>query len=154
MQVKEGDITMKRLPELQQISMEHHQGLVFARKVKRAAASGDEDKITGMWVKVEASYETELKTHFQIEEQYIASVLEQHGETKLVKQLNDEHTAIRQIFLPECGRTAADLNNFGVLLEQHIRFEERVFLETAQKYMSSDELQAVANACKATKEDS
>jgi hemerythrin-like domain-containing protein len=139
---------MKRLPELQKISMEHHQGLVFARKVKRAAASGDEDRITDMWVKVEASYETELKTHFQIEELYIASVLEQHGETKLVQQLNEEHTAIRQIFVPGSGRTSADLNNFGVLLEQHIRFEEREFLETAQKYMNPDELQAVADACK------
>jgi hemerythrin-like domain-containing protein len=149
MQVKEGDITMKRLPELQRISMDHHQGLVFARKVKRAAASGDADRITDMWVKVEASYEIELKTHFQIEEQYIASVLEQHGETKLVKQLNDEHAAIRRIFMPGSGRAAADLNNFGVLLEQHIRFEERELLETAQKYMSPGELQAVADACNA-----
>ena len=139
---------MKRLTELQQISMEHHQGLVFARKVKRAAASGDESRIRDMWVKVEASYETELKSHFQIEEQYIATVMEQHGETKLVQQLNEEHAAIRQIFVPESGRTSADLNAFGVLLEQHIRFEEREFLETAQKYMSPDELQAVANACK------
>ena len=141
---------MKRLPELQRISMEHHQGLVFARKVKRAAASADEERIREMWVKVEASYETELKTHFQIEEQYIATVLEQHGETKLVEQLNTEHAAIRGIFLPESGRAAADLNNFAVLLEQHIRFEEREFLETAQTYMSPDELQAVADACNAT----
>ena len=140
---------MKRVSELQRISMEHHQGLVFARKVKRAAASGDEDRVTDMWIQVEASYETELKTHFQIEEQYIASVLQQHGETKLVKQLNAEHTAIRQIFLPESGRAAADLNNFAVLLEQHIRFEEREFMETAQKYMNADELQAVADACSA-----
>jgi hemerythrin-like domain-containing protein len=139
---------MKRLTELQQISMEHHQGLVFARKVKRAAASGDEDRIRDMWVNVETSYETELEPHFQIEEKYIASILEKHGETKLVKQLNEEHAAIRQIFGPESGRTPADLNNFGVLLEQHIRFEERQFLETAQKYLSLDELQAVANACK------
>ncbi len=140
---------MKRFPEFQQISMEHHQGLVFARKVKRAAASGDEDRIADMWVKVETSYETGLKAHFQIEEQYIAPVLEQHGETELVKQLNEEHSAIRRIFVPGSGRLAANLNNFGVLLEQHIRFEEREFLETAQKYMSPNELQAVANACKA-----
>ncbi len=129
--------------------MEHHQGLVFARKVKRAAASAAEDRIRDMWVKVEASYETELKTHFQIEEQFIASVLDKHGEINLVKQLNEEHAAIRQIFVPGSGRAAADLNNFAVLLEQHIRFEEREFLETAQKYMSPDELQAVADACNA-----
>ena len=140
---------MKRLAELQRISMEHHQGLVFARKVKRAAASGDENAIADMWVRVEESYETELKTHFQIEEQYIATVLEQHGEEALVEQLNAEHAAIRGIFAPGSGRGAADLNNFGVLLEQHIRFEEREFLETAQQYMSPDELQAVADACNA-----
>lgn len=144
---------MKRLAELQRISMEHHQGLVFARKVKRAAASGEENAITDMWVRVEESYETELKTHFQIEEQYIATVLEKHGEAALVEQLNAEHAAIRRIFAPGSGRTAADLNNFGVLLEQHIRFEEREFLETAQQYMSPDELQAVADACNAAQEE-
>jgi hemerythrin-like domain-containing protein len=140
---------MKRLAEFQQLSMEHHQGLVFSRKVKRAAASGDEDLIRDMWVKVEASYKTELEPHFQIEEKYIASVMEEHGETRLVKQFNEEHKAIRQIFVPESGRNGADLNTFGVLLEQHIRFEERDFFEAAQKYLNPDELQAIANACKA-----
>jgi hemerythrin-like domain-containing protein len=140
---------MKRLAEFQQLSMEHHQGLVFSRKVKRAAASGDEDKIRDMWDKVEASYKTELEPHFQIEEKYIASVMEEHGETRLVKQLNEEHQAIRQMFAPQSGRNAADLNTFGLLLEQHIRFEEREFFETAQKYLSQDELQAIADACKA-----
>lgn len=140
---------MKRLKEFQQLSMEHHQGLVFARKVKRAAASGDEERIRDMWVKVVTSYETELEPHFQIEEKYIASVMEEHGESKLVKQFNEEHQAIRQIFIPESGRDAADLNVFAALLEQHIRFEERDFFESAQKYLNSDELRAIANACKA-----
>jgi hemerythrin-like domain-containing protein len=131
--------------------MDHHQGLVFARKVKRAAASGNEDKIRDMWNNVEISYQTELEPHFQIEERYIAPVLEKHGESKLVKQLDEEHKAIRRIFMPENGRTSANLNNFGVLLEKHIRFEEREFLETAQKYMNPDELQTVAEACNAAK---
>jgi hemerythrin-like domain-containing protein len=140
---------MKRLAELQRISMEHHQGLVFARKVKKAAASGDEDEIRDMWIKVETSYKTELEPHFQIEEKYIASVMEEHSETELVKQFNEEHQAIRKIFAPQSGRNAADLNTFGLLLEQHIRFEERDFFEAAQKHLSPDELQAIANACKA-----
>jgi hemerythrin-like domain-containing protein len=132
--------------------MDHHQGLVFARKVKRAAASGDEDRIRDMWSNVEISYRTELEPHFRIEEKHIAPVLEKHGESKLVKQLDEEHKAIRQIFRLESGRTSSDLNNFAVLLEKHIRFEEREFLETAQKYMNPDELQTVAEACNAAKE--
>ena len=144
---------MKRLPELQRISMEHHQGLVFARKVKRAAESGDENIIRDMWVNVETSFVVELEPHFQIEEQYIASVLEKKNQAELVQQLHDEHQAIRHIFRSESGREATDLHHFGVLLEQHIRFEEREFLETAQKYLNPDQLQAVAEACKAAGEN-
>jgi hemerythrin-like domain-containing protein len=143
---------MKRLPELQMISMDHHQGLVFARRVKKAAASDDTDKIRDMWTNVETSYETELEPHFQIEERYIAPILEKHGEGKLVKQLDEEHKAIRRMFMPESRRTSDDLNTFAILLEKHIRFEEREFLEVAQKHLNPDELQAVAEACIAVRE--
>ena len=132
--------------------MEHHQNLVFARKVKKAAASGDENRIRDMWAKVETSYETELEAHFQIEEQYIAPIMEKHGEKTLVKQFDEEHQAIRRILMPQSGRSSVELNNFGVLLGKHIRFEEREFLEAAQKYMTRDELQAVAEACNAAKD--
>jgi len=142
---------MKRLTELKQISMEHHQNLVLSRKVKKAAASGDDNTIRDMWIRVETAYETELEPHFRIEEQYIASILDMHDESKLVQQFHEEHAAIRRIFMPGSGRTAADLNHFAVLLEQHIRFEEREFLEAAQRYMNQDELQTLARACDSTR---
>jgi len=131
--------------------MDHHQGLVLARKAKKAAASGDEDSIRDMWAHVERLFATELEPHFQIEEIYIAPVLEKHGETGLVRQLDEEHKAIRRALMPQSGRTAAGLDNFGVLLEQHIRFEEREFFETAQTCMNPDELQAVAEASNAAR---
>jgi hemerythrin-like domain-containing protein len=145
---------MKRLAEFQPLSMQHHQGLVFARKVKKAAASGDANSVRNMWIQVGRLFETELEPHFRIEDIYIAPILEKHGETALMQRFKQEHRAIRRIFMPESGRTSADLNHFGELLERHIRFEEREFFETAQRLMSDDELLAIDRACAAASQAS
>ena len=137
---------MKRVPELQALSEDHHSGLVLARKAKRA---GGEDgiSISKVWADVEARFKSELEPHFQIEESFIASNLEAQGESQLVKRFYEEHEALRQFFTPGSGRTSVDLQSFGELLEKHIRFEERELFEVAQNSLSPDELCAVERAC-------
>ena len=140
---------MKRLPELQALSEDHHSGLVLARKAKKAAAGEDGFSTRNVWADVEARFKTELEPHFQIEESFIASNLEAQGESRLAKRLYEEHETLRQFLFPESGRTSADLQSFGELLEKHIRFEERELFEVAQNSLSPDVLRAVARACHA-----
>jgi hypothetical protein len=138
---------MKRVSELQALSQDHHHALVLARKAKKAGSGEDGFSTRDMWADIEARFKTELEPHFQIEESLIASNLETQGEFQLVKRLYEEHEALRQFLIPGSGRTSADLQSFGELLEKHIRFEERELFEAAQNSLSPDELRAVARAC-------
>jgi hypothetical protein len=143
---------MKRAPELRDLSEDHHYGLVLALKAKRAGAGEGDLSSADVWTEVEARFKAELEPHFQIEESLIAPPLETQGESRLAKQLYEEHEALRQFLVPGSERAAADLRRFGELLEKHIRFEERELFEAAQNSLSPEVLQAVAEACQARPE--
>lgn len=140
---------MKRVPELRNLSEDHHHGLALARKARKAAAGEEGFSTSDVWAEVEASFKAELEPHFRIEESLIGTVLEAHGESRLAKRLFDEHEALREFFIPGGDRTPDDLGCFGKLLEKHIRFEERELFEVAQNTLNRDELSAVAKACHA-----
>ena len=123
---------MKRVPELRDLSQDHHHGLVLARRARQAAAGEEGHEPSAVWLEVEARFASELEPHFQIEETPI-----------------DEHEPLRACVRTGSGRTAADLRRFGELLEQHIRFEEREPFEVAQERLSPEALRAVARACRA-----
>jgi hemerythrin-like domain-containing protein len=137
---------MKRLPELRDLSDDHHQGLVLARKAKRAAA--DQISISETWRDVELAFKNELAIHFQIEEEYLVGPMQKAGQTLLSEQLIEEHRQIRALVSPGAPKTDQTLEQFGLLLENHIRFEERKFFETAQQVLDTNTLTAVAQACK------
>lgn len=139
---------MKRAPELRDLSDDHHHGLVLARKAKLAASGQEGPSGPEMWAEVEVVFKKELEPHFEIEESFIGKVLRAAGESQLAQRLVDEHEALREFLLPRHPRTVDDLRRFGELLEQHIRFEERELFQVAQAKLTSDELSAVAKACR------
>ncbi len=131
------------------LSVDHHHGLVLARKAKQAGTGGDDDKVIEVWAEVQAKFQAELEPHFLIEETIIAPALEACGESALVKRLNSEHENLRNCVVAAGERSAAELERFGSTLEQHIRFEERDLFETAQRRLNPDQLNAIAQACRA-----
>lgn len=137
---------MKRASELRSLSNDHHRALVIAKRAKNA--NSESGKTTAdIWQEIENYYSTELENHFRIEETYIASHLEALGETELVERLYKEHQEIRSYFGPESTRSATDLTDFGKLLEQHVRFEERELFGVAQELLSSDALASIEVVC-------
>jgi hemerythrin-like domain-containing protein len=142
---------MRRIPELRELSGDHHHGLVLAQKATQAAVRADGRAAAEMWVEVELQFAAELAPHFLIEETLIAPHLEAAGESAMTQRLYAEHRALRECVEPGSGRTPADLGRFGELLENHIRFEERELFEAAQQRLSSEALTAVAEACRANR---
>ena len=139
---------MKRVPQLRDLSEDHHHGLVLARKAKMAASGQEGPSGPKMWAEVEAVFKSELEPHFEIEESFIGEALRAAGESQLAQRLVDEHEALRRFLMPGHQRTLDDLRRFGELLEQHIRFEERELFQVAQDKLTGDELGAVAKACR------
>lgn len=137
---------MKRLPELRDLSVDHHFGLLLARKAKLVASGEDDTPLEEMWKEVEDKFRFDLEPHFKVEETAICPALESHGEHELVQRLLREHQDLREILMPGIERTTTNLAKFGTLLEGHIRFEERELFEVAQKILTSSELLVVAKA--------
>ena len=138
---------MKRAPELRDLSVEHHHGLVLARRARKAAA-GSEAEVAAMWDQVLEKFAAELEPHFQIEEKFMVPGLERAGEQAVVDQLNDEHVVLRDLVAPESDRSAANLARFGELLDAHIRFEEREFFVAVERSLTPAEMQAIEAAGK------
>ena len=136
---------MKRASELRALSVEHHHGLVLARRARKAAA-GSETEVEAMWAQVLEKFAAELEPHFQIEEQYMLPGLERAGEQEVIDQLNEEHVVLRGLVAPESDRSAANLARFGELLDAHIRFEEREFFVAVERCLTPAEMQAIEAA--------
>jgi len=143
---------MKRIPELRDLSEDHHHALVLARKARKAGGGEDGFSVDDVWAEVEAKFKAELEPHFQIEESRIGTILERLGETQLTQRLLDEHATLREFVIPGRDQTPAELGRFGELLEKHVRFEERELFEVAQDKLNHDELSEVARACHAQRE--
>lgn len=139
---------MKRVSELRELSVDHHHGLVLARKAKQASKSEDEILVSAVWEEVEKMFISNLEPHFQIEETLIVPNLKLKGGEKLFIRFYEDHERLRKFIKPGSKKTAKALRSFGEILEEHIRFEERELFEVAQKYLSQKILTSIARACK------
>ncbi len=138
---------MKRISEFRQLSIDHHHGLVLARRARKAETGTKGISASRVWEEVEKKFQYDLEPHFKIEEKYLVPPLEAIGEIDLIKRLQIDHKRLRRIINDKSVRTFAALKQFGEILERHIRFEERELFETAQKRLSSHDLELLEQAC-------
>lgn len=133
---------MHRDPRLRDLSPDHHQGLVLARRIRRAF----EARIAGAdpVEEVRRRYENELRPHFEVEETFLLPELSSAGFTELARRTLREHQTLRA-HLEAAGQGHVDrVRKFGALLEAHIRFEEHELFPTCEKHLDSEALEAVA----------
>ena len=89
-------------------------------------------------------YEHKLEAHFQFEEEKLLPNI--RGKNKELDQLADEivleHLELRRFFkaLRNENNPEIELNNLGVVLEKHIRKEERKLFQQIQKTLTTQEL--------------
>ena len=134
---------MKRLPELRDLSDDHHTGLVLAKRCKEARPPH-----TLLWEQMLEAFSSHLEPHFQIEERHLLPALASIGEAALANRIREEHAALRAL-RDAPGPDGARLERFGALLESHIRYEEREVFETTQHRLPAEALEAIASACEA-----
>ncbi|MCP5066852.1 MAG: hemerythrin domain-containing protein [bacterium] len=139
---------MKRDRRLRQLSDDHHQALVLARRAT-SAASAEPEASAAAWEEVVRRFNSELAQHFSVEEQHMLPPLERVGGGALAKRTRDDHAELRRIVLEDGHDLATRLDRFGALLRDHVRFEERVLFEAVQERLSDAELEAVSEACRA-----
>ena len=124
---------MKRHPDLRTFSDDHHQGLVQARRLRRAAA-GEEAEPADAARSFLEFWRRETSLHFRKEEEVLLPVLARYGgdlSQRPVVEMLAQHASIRGLAmqlgdeLERDGVLGDTLQNLGEKLEAHIRLEER-----------------------------
>lgn len=131
---------IKRSTQLAPLSREHHEGLLFAWKIKQ----GLENKTAPEKLRAYALWywRHHIKPHFFQEEKILLPYLP--AENPMAKRLKEEHDHIRELILgldEQADRRSLLL--LCDLINHHIRFEERelfVFLENRLSPQKLDEI--------------
>ena len=126
---------LKRAPELQPLSHDHHHGLQLCWKIR----TGFSKQIEPTRIKRYADwfFENHLKPHFELEEKYIFTILDKEDE--LIKRGLAEHSRLNSLF-EETSDLENILGRIEKELEAHIRFEERVLFAEIQKMATAEQL--------------
>ncbi|MDT7856517.1 hemerythrin domain-containing protein [Rubrivirga sp. S365] len=130
---------MNRSAALEPLSHDHHEGLAFVARLRRARRAGEDP--APLAADVGTFWRGHLVPHFEEEEAYVLPVLER-GAPDLAAQMVREHRAIRALAeAAEAAPAAWDrLDAFADALAGHIRFEEREAFPAAERLASADTL--------------
>ena len=137
---------MKRHLALINFSREHHNALILAQILKKDGPNykGFPNDDEGKRTYTLSFHKTELIQHFQHEEEILFSfVLERtHQLVEQTAILIAEHKKLKKLILQlqTTGDLKNALNKIGVLLEKHVRFEERIYFPKVQEIFSALEM--------------
>jgi hypothetical protein len=112
---------MKRCMKLQPLSREHHQALVFSKRLK-ALDGLPLDSRTEDWQTLKPLLIKSLYPHFEEEERYFLKELGVDSDNELIRHMLADHQMMRDFIESD------SMNQFGIfsgLLKAHVRFEER-----------------------------
>ena len=129
---------LKRHKSLQPFSREHHHTLLLSWKIR----TGFHKNVDPQRIKtyVDWFYKNHVEPHFEIEEQYIFTILDSDHE--YIKKAISEHKRLQRLFEDELD-IEKSLSLLEEELEKHIRFEERVLFPEVQKIATEEQLERI-----------
>lgn len=140
---------MKRHPSLIPLSRFHRSVLFLALVCKKNAppVKGYPQDLEGKRDYATSFYNRQLKAHMDLEEeQLFPQITHRTGSIdELVRELIREHREIdeRMQKLPDSADLSSDLDQLGLLLEKHVRKEERQLFQQVQEALTEPELEAL-----------
>ncbi len=133
---------IKRHEAIVRFSREHHFGLLLTWKIRQGLKKNiDPTRISDYLL---FFFEEDLKAHFAEEERSLFAKLDDADALK--QQALQEHSEIYNIMdaIRSNKNNPELLSSFAVVLDKHIRFEERVLFNHLQSKLSGSELAALA----------
>jgi len=130
---------MKRHPSLIPLSREHHDTLILAQVIKKDAPEylSMPTTLEGKKDSAVSHFNHHLKSHFKKEEEQLFQKIKgKHADVdELITQLTNEHRQIESLVnsIDKNESLEENLNQLGILLENHIRKEERQLFELIPK---------------------
>lgn len=133
---------IKRSKELAPLSREHHDGLLYAWKIKQGLANGTPVETLCNYTRW--FWSNHIKPHFKDEEKVLVKFLP--AGNPLVQQMMTEHAQIRDLVISL--DKIPDSNALKLLSEfinSHIRFEERELFPYVEKTLTPEQLNEIYN---------
>jgi hemerythrin-like domain-containing protein len=131
---------IKRSKELAPLSREHHDGLLFAWKIKQGLANGT--SIETLCNYTRWFWTNHIKPHFKEEEKVLVKFLPK--DNALVKQMFKEHAQIRDLIITlDKEPDPSSLQLLAEFVNNHIRFEERELFAYAERTLTSKQLNEI-----------
>ncbi len=117
---------MKIPEDLLILTKEHHIALSLANKCINTAKYGSIDEIDSLCSDISEKFVKEFDCHFNTEEKTIFELLKYKSEKllQICNKLTIEHKKLKQLANDLVYNTGS-LSNFGLLLKQHARLEDR-----------------------------
>jgi hemerythrin-like domain-containing protein len=138
--MKQESNPIKRSVQLAPLSREHHDGLLFAWKIKQGLeknASIDTMRKYTLWY-----WKHHIKPHFYQEEKILIPYLPEGNPMGI--RLKDEHSHIRELIIEiDAEADKRHLQLLCDLITQHIRFEERELFVYLEELLKPDQLDQV-----------
>jgi hemerythrin-like domain-containing protein len=145
---------MKRIEQLRPLSMEHHLSLVLANKAIKTATHGDEVNIKTLCQQIANEFERRWEAHFIKEELSIFTLFEDKYRSSLVAEtpddanltdlLREQHNQMRTMSAEMHEGRTDQLAEFGRLLRDHTRLEERRLFPLVSDLFTTQELNLIA----------
>ena len=141
---------IKRSTQLAPLSREHHEGLLFAWKLRQGIAKNIEPM--RMISFVQWFWHQHLNLHFKKEELFLPPVLSTGH--PLMQQMIQEHIKIETLIKElEPYEVLKKLEQLAILITDHIRFEERQLFGEIEKAATPEQLQLLSENLKDEKTD-
>jgi hemerythrin-like domain-containing protein len=143
---------MKRHPALRSFSDDHHQGLVRALRLKRAASGEGKEPAEAAEDFLEF-WRKDTSLHFRREEEVLLPALALGGmdlEREPFTTMLAQHARLRALAMKlgdemEKGAVSRKtLGEIGHMLEAHIRLEERVVFPLIEETLSEEEMREIS----------
>jgi hemerythrin-like domain-containing protein len=126
---------MKRAEALQPLSHQHHNSLMACLLLKKGIArKASQSTLNDFLSKF---FREDIEPHFEAEEKHLLPLLDQL-KPSYGKILRSDHTLLRVLAARFMNHFASFsyLSNFATLLENHIRFEERLVFNFVQEHLN------------------
>ncbi len=139
---------MKRIEAIAPLSRDHHSSLILAQLLKKGAPNYKELPTTTNDKKEYAlnHYNTHIKFHFIAEEKMLEFVKNNSSVINaLSEEIIQEHKQLQILFIELKNAVDTDntMNEIAILLEAHIRKEERILFPLLQEKCTADELNKI-----------
>jgi hemerythrin-like domain-containing protein len=143
---------MKRHPHLREFSDDHHQGLVAARRLRKAGTGEEPPEPAAR--SFLSFWEQDTEPHFVKEENALLPVLARSGvrlDNELLVRMFAQHHHIRGLVAQLKEEAVRDdvkaetLEELGERLDEHIRLEEREVFPMIEDSLDESALEEVAN---------